>query len=96
MAWPKVHIPPGKGPTAEQHLGKIAKAARDAGTNLLTDIEKAIQACEKAACLKPGATPARGKPPKEPDHCNAVLLARYYATAAPDWDACLSALRHGE
>jgi hypothetical protein len=93
MDWPDVDI---GSETARNHLRETVKAARDAGSPLLTDIEKAAEACEKAACLQPGSAPQRGKPPADAPHGDAVLKARYYAAVTRDWSLCLGALRHGE
>ncbi|HEX5135782.1 MAG TPA: hypothetical protein VFY93_02340 [Planctomycetota bacterium] len=96
MAWPHSKIPRNGPSTARDHLERIAKAVRAARTPYQTDIEKAIEACEKAACLQPGNAPQRGRPPEDIAHGNAVLAALYYALVSSDWEKCLDALRHGE
>lgn len=93
--WPDIHFPGPRGPTALQHMKIILKAAQDAKSPNLTDIDKAIEACKKADCLY-GDPPQRGKPPAEATHKNSILAARLYAGNPPDWDECLKALRHGE
>jgi hypothetical protein len=94
--WPDIRIPAPDGPAAREHLRRIAEAARNARSPWLTDIEKAVEACEKEGCLQPGNPPQRGRPPAPRRHGDAILAARLHAGDRPDWDKCLAALRHGE
>ena len=93
MPWPDVHCPPGSGLTARKHLDHIVDRAHRDQVAGLKDIEAAVEACLKEACLR-GDPPQRGKAPPVSEHGAAVLWARVCADDG-NWDDCEKALRHG-